>query len=84
VIPGHGAFNTATVGPLTINSDTTATLTVWDQTTATGEEHCDGTATVRVRLPHEDVPVLTPMGAMLLVGMIAVLGAAAIVLRRRD
>ena len=31
-----------------------------------------------------EVPVLTPMDAMLLVGMIAVLGTAAIVLRRRD
>ncbi|MHC1565791.1 MAG: hypothetical protein ACXQS6_05690 [Candidatus Syntropharchaeales archaeon] len=83
VIPGHGTFNTATVGPLSVADGTTATLTVWDQTTATGEEHCQGTATVTVRCSPE-VPALTPIGAMLLVGMIAALGAAAIVLRRRD
>ena len=84
VIPGHGTFNTATVGPLTINSDTTATLTVWDQTTATGEEHCDGTDTVTVKVSPPEVPATTPASAAVMIGLVAVLGAAAIVLRRRD
>ncbi|VUT28035.1 MAG: hypothetical protein SYNGOMJ08_00595 [Candidatus Syntrophoarchaeum sp. GoM_oil] len=84
VIPGHGTFTTATVEDLPINSDTTATLTVWDQTTATGEEHCDGTDTVTVKVSPPEVPASTPTTIALMIGLIAVLGAAAIVIRRRD
>jgi len=55
----------------------------WADTQLDGAE--DYTSEVCLtKLPPTPVPILSPFGAMLLVGIIAVLGAAAIVLRRRD